>query len=133
MPLTLSSSGCLKEGPMQLRKWLPVSLMLAVGAERYHRRWRRRIYRAELRKLPATGGGFTEFETLQVRPLALSTDGNTLFAMNTPDNRLEIYQSQRRRAEAVARSTSASSRSPSPCATTTRSGSSITCRTRSAS
>jgi YVTN family beta-propeller protein len=33
---------------------------------------------------------FTTFETGQVRPLALSPDGTRLFALNTPDNRLEI-------------------------------------------
>src|SRR5205823_6860804 len=27
----------------------------------------------------------------QVRPLALSPDGSTLFAVNTPDNRLEVF------------------------------------------
>src|SRR5262249_14851712 len=30
-------------------------------------------------------------ESGQVRPLALSPDGSTLFAVNTPDNRLEIF------------------------------------------
>ncbi len=34
---------------------------------------------------------FTLFETGQVRPLAMSPDGNHLFALNTPDNRLEIF------------------------------------------
>lgn len=34
---------------------------------------------------------FITFETGPVRPLALSPDGNTLFAVNTPDNRLEIF------------------------------------------
>jgi DNA-binding beta-propeller fold protein YncE len=34
---------------------------------------------------------FTTFETGQVRPLALSPDGSTLYACNTPDNRLEIF------------------------------------------
>src|SRR5262245_7674349 len=34
---------------------------------------------------------FTTFETGQVRPLALSPDGARLFAINTPDNRLEIF------------------------------------------
>jgi DNA-binding beta-propeller fold protein YncE len=34
---------------------------------------------------------FTLFETGQVRPLALSPDGTRLFAVNTPDNRLEIF------------------------------------------
>jgi len=32
----------------------------------------------------------TAFETVAVRPLALSADGQTLFAVNTPDGRLEI-------------------------------------------
>ncbi|WP_455205085.1 YncE family protein [Kaarinaea lacus] len=31
------------------------------------------------------------FETGQVRPLAMSPDGKQLFALNTPDNRLEIF------------------------------------------
>jgi hypothetical protein len=34
---------------------------------------------------------FINFESGQVRPLALSPDGNRLFAANTPDNRLEIF------------------------------------------
>ncbi|MBX3027277.1 hypothetical protein KF840_20460 [bacterium] len=36
-------------------------------------------------------GSFVNFESGHVRPLALSPDGNRLFAVNTPDNRLEIY------------------------------------------
>src|SRR5262245_50473413 len=34
---------------------------------------------------------FVEFESGQVRPLAMSPDGTRLFAVNTPDNRLEIF------------------------------------------
>jgi len=34
---------------------------------------------------------FVTFESGQVRPLALSADGSRLFAVNTPDNRLEIF------------------------------------------
>ncbi len=34
---------------------------------------------------------FVNFESGQVRPLALSPDGTRLFAVNTPDNRLEIF------------------------------------------
>jgi uncharacterized membrane protein YccF (DUF307 family) len=34
---------------------------------------------------------FVPFGTGQVRPLAMSPDGNRLFAVNTPDNRLEIF------------------------------------------
>ncbi|NOK18298.1 hypothetical protein [Corallococcus carmarthensis] len=35
---------------------------------------------------------FTVFESGQVRPLALSPNGQWLYAVNTPDNRLEIFQ-----------------------------------------
>ena len=41
---------------------------------------------------PASAG-FTTFESGQVRPLALSADGSRLFAVNTPDARLEIFNS----------------------------------------
>ncbi|MCO6413616.1 MAG: hypothetical protein J5I92_12835 [Thiogranum sp.] len=42
--------------------------------------------------LPAVcGASFSAFESGQVRPLAMSPDGNRLFAVNTPDNRLEIF------------------------------------------
>jgi len=34
---------------------------------------------------------FSLFETGQVRPLAMSPDGNHLYAVNTPDNQLEIF------------------------------------------
>jgi hypothetical protein len=34
---------------------------------------------------------FVTFESGQVRPLALSPDGAKLFAVNTPDNRLEVF------------------------------------------
>jgi YVTN family beta-propeller protein len=37
------------------------------------------------------GAAFVTFESGQVRPLALSPDGNRLFAVNTPDGRLEIF------------------------------------------
>ena len=35
---------------------------------------------------------FTLFESGQVRPLALAPDGQWLFAVNTPDNRLEVFR-----------------------------------------
>src|SRR5690242_2138668 len=35
---------------------------------------------------------YTLFESGQVRPLALSPNGKLLFAVNTPDNRLEVYR-----------------------------------------
>ncbi len=34
---------------------------------------------------------YTLFESGQVRPLAMSPDGSQLFALNTPDNRMEIF------------------------------------------
>jgi len=34
---------------------------------------------------------YTLFETGQVRPMAMSVDGNSLYVVNTPDNRLEIF------------------------------------------
>ncbi|HWU88328.1 MAG TPA: hypothetical protein VN253_13675, partial [Kofleriaceae bacterium] len=40
---------------------------------------------------------FTLFESGQVRPLALSPDRQHLFAVNTPDNRLEVYRVQSNR------------------------------------
>ena len=39
---------------------------------------------------PASAG-FTEFESGPVRPIALSPDGQRLYAVNTPDDRLEIF------------------------------------------
>lgn len=39
---------------------------------------------------------YTLFESGQVRPLALSPDGKHLFAVNTPDNRLEIFRVRKR-------------------------------------
>ena len=36
-------------------------------------------------------GAFVTFESGQVRPLAMSPDGSKLFAVDTPDNRLEIF------------------------------------------
>ncbi len=39
---------------------------------------------------PGTGS-FVTFESGQVRPLALSPDGTRLFAVNTPDGRLEVF------------------------------------------
>jgi YVTN family beta-propeller protein len=39
----------------------------------------------------STGPSFIEFESGQVRPLATSPDGNTLFAVNTPNGTLEVF------------------------------------------
>ena len=40
---------------------------------------------------PRAPASFVTFESGQVRPLALSPDGTRLFAVNTPDNQLEIF------------------------------------------
>ncbi len=42
--------------------------------------------------LAHAGRAFTLFESGQVRPLALTPDGRTLYAVNTPANRLELFQ-----------------------------------------
>src|SRR5436190_16528647 len=39
----------------------------------------------------SASAGFTEFESGPVRPIALSPDGQRLYAVNTPDDRLEIF------------------------------------------
>ncbi len=39
----------------------------------------------------AVAGDFLAFESGPVRPVALTPDGNTLLAVNTPDNHLEIF------------------------------------------
>ncbi len=39
----------------------------------------------------ATSPSFIEFETGQVRPIAMSSDGSRLFAVNTPNGTLEIF------------------------------------------
>ena len=38
--------------------------------------------------------GFTNFETEPVRPLALSAEGRYLCAVNTADDRLEVFDAQ---------------------------------------
>jgi DNA-binding beta-propeller fold protein YncE len=43
------------------------------------------------RGLPPAPPSFTLFESGQVRPLALSPNGKLLFAVNTPDNQLEVF------------------------------------------
>jgi DNA-binding beta-propeller fold protein YncE len=40
---------------------------------------------------PRAGASFVTFETGQVRPLALTPDGHTLLALDTPDARLEVF------------------------------------------
>src|SRR5262245_38173950 len=41
---------------------------------------------------PSRAADYALFEAGQVRPLALSRDGRTLYALNTPDDRLEVFR-----------------------------------------
>ena len=61
----------------------------------------------------AAAQSFVNFESGHVRPLALSPDGNRLFAVNTPDNRLAIYDVTAGGLTLAAEVRSASSRSRS--------------------
>jgi YVTN family beta-propeller protein len=75
--LLLSTSGCAE---MQAEPSAEDSIA-ETSAELFHRR-----------TSTANEETFTAFESGQVRPLALSPDGKLLFAVNTPDNRLEIFR-----------------------------------------
>lgn len=48
------------------------------------------------------GHRFYHFESGHVRPLALSSNGQYVFAVNTPDNRLEVLRADRKRLTLVA-------------------------------
>src|SRR3954466_3511372 len=48
--------------------------------------------RISARAAAPASSSYTLFESGQVRPLALSPSGNLLFAVNTPDSRLEVFQ-----------------------------------------
>ena len=43
------------------------------------------------RPVAAQTRSFVEFESGQVRPVAMTPDGSKLLAVNTPDNRLEVF------------------------------------------
>jgi DNA-binding beta-propeller fold protein YncE len=77
---------------MLLRSLLPLSFAIAVGGCSGTVGTDGAESTADLKKVPAAGRSFTTFETLQVRPLALSPSGKMLFAANTPDNRLELFR-----------------------------------------
>ena len=70
---------------------------LCTGQQRSGRRHPRRPADSRCRhgwrhhRLQRSAASFVTFESGQVRPLALSPDGTRLFAVNTPDNRLEIF------------------------------------------
>ncbi|VAW50851.1 FIG00841528: hypothetical protein [hydrothermal vent metagenome] len=47
---------------------------------------------AQHKFIPTDASGFVTFESGQVRPLAQSSDGKHLYAVNTPDNILEVFK-----------------------------------------
>src|SRR5262245_7115419 len=50
------------------------------------------VERSDQALVESTPSKFTLFESGQVRPLSLSPDKRYLFAVNTPDNRLEVFR-----------------------------------------
>jgi YVTN family beta-propeller protein len=62
-------------GQGETRVWAALVVGLVLGAAR----------------TAVAGSSFVLFESGQVRPLALSPDRTRLFAVNTPDNRLEVF------------------------------------------
>ena len=79
----------------------------------------------------ARAGSFVTFETGQVRPLALSPDDLHLYAVNTPDDRLEIFDidAQGNLTHSGSVPVGLSRSRPRPTATGCTSGSSTTSRT----
>lgn len=57
--------------------------LLAIGG--------REFFGRHAARAASTGPAFVEFESGPVRPLAMSPDGNTLFAANAPNGTLEIF------------------------------------------
>jgi sugar lactone lactonase YvrE len=53
--------------------------------------WAAGLFRSKTVSAASNGPSFVEFESGQVRPVAISPDGNTLFAVNTPGGMLEAF------------------------------------------
>ena len=68
------AAGCTSDGPTPPPEETTIAAVTSVPAK------------------PAASDAFVEFESGQVRPLALSADGRFLYAANTPDNRVEIFR-----------------------------------------
>ena len=86
-----------------------------------------------LAAVTAMAADYTLFESDPVRPMAMSADGKTLYAANTPDSTPRDLRAQEQRHDPDRiRAASGSSRSPLPCAAR-RSGWSTTSPTASAS
>lgn len=69
--------------PKQWGAFASAAILLALAGARFSH-----SIAASAQSAPPT---FVEFESGQVRPLALSPDGNTLFAVNTPNGTLEAF------------------------------------------
>ncbi len=73
--------------PIRIKSWMVALWLLTLSA----------LIGAELISTPtrvsgaSNGPSFIEFESGQVRPIALSPDGTRLFAVNTPNGALEIF------------------------------------------
>jgi len=53
----------------------------------------------------AQAAHFTNFETIAIRPLALSRNARYLYALNTPDDRLEVFEIKAGRLNSVGETT----------------------------
>jgi hypothetical protein len=53
-------------------------------------------------QLPGDDVNFVNFESSQVKPLALSPDGSRLLVLNTPNNCLEVYATENDQLELMA-------------------------------
>jgi sugar lactone lactonase YvrE len=69
---------------LHYRYLIPVALALAVL-------WGGGLFPSKAVSAASTGPSFVEFESGHVRPVALSPDGKTLFAVNTPNGTLEGF------------------------------------------
>src|SRR5580693_5259103 len=69
-----------------LTRWLLVLTTVSLLAL-----WGSGFFNGKTVSAALTAPSFVEFESGQVRPLAKSPDGNTLFAVNTPNGTLEVF------------------------------------------
>jgi DNA-binding beta-propeller fold protein YncE len=91
-PRTISG-GYSNEMRNGLKRWVPrkPKNIFLVGAGLLALAWVSGTFTPRHVSASSNGPSFVEFESGHVRPLALSADGNTLFAVNTPNGTLEIF------------------------------------------
>lgn len=68
------------------QRWFLVLLALGILAS-----WGAGLFSGNAVSAASTGPSFVEFESGQVRPVAMSPDGKTLFVVNTPNGTLEVF------------------------------------------